>query len=108
MNYRIFAKDKTGTVLAEASSKDVIELESAWYFSPEQVDMSCLKISKREYHCPYKGTAHWVDLILPDKQAKNVGWVYQTPMYGYEHIAGRIAFYDRETSNTFAKAPAES
>lgn len=35
--------------------------------------------------------------------AKNIAWVYEEPMAGYEHIAGHIAFYGRETSATISE-----
>lgn len=91
-------------ILARGTDADgsVILLENNWYFAPEAVDMTYLKLTDRTYTCPYKGVCLWVDLDAPDMKAKNIGWVYPQPKPDYERIKDRIAFYARETAGTVA------
>lgn len=103
MQYIIRAKDAANTIIAQADATEVVFLEGGWYFAAHSLNMRYLRVSDREYFCPYKGMAHWVDLVLPDLQARSMGWVYQEPMHRFESIAGRIAFFGRETSATLAE-----
>lgn len=96
----IRAKNDEQTQLACCDDARIVE--RAWYYSPDKVDMRYLTKSERTYNCPYKGIAHWYDLDAPGITAQNVAWVYEQPMQGFEHIAGRIAFHERETSATRA------
>lgn len=100
----IKAKNDSATILAKSlDSKKVILLEGNWYYDAAQVNLTYLKKTDRIYRCPYKGLAYWYDLEAPNISARNIAWVYEEPMTGYEHIAGRIAFYSRETSATFSE-----
>ena len=94
------AKNEEQTVLACCG--DVKVVENAWYYDPNKVETQYLKKTERTYNCPYKGVAHWYDLEAPGVSGKNVAWVYEHPSTGFEHIAGLIAFYERETSMTTA------
>lgn len=104
MSLQIRAKHDPGITLADSQrgADKVSIVEGGWYFHPNMVDMTHIEISDRLYNCPYKGVARWVDLITPTKTARNIGWVYEDPKHGFEHIAGLIAFYGRETSATIA------
>lgn len=92
------------TVIAQGSPADesAIVYEGNWYFRPEQVDMTYLRVTERTYTCPYKGVCFWVDLESPELKAQNIGWVYPNPMPGHEVIKDRIAFYARDTQGTIA------
>jgi uncharacterized protein (DUF427 family) len=92
----------TNDILARASA-DVREVEGAWYFAADQVDMTHLHITQRTYTCPYKGVCYWIDLDAAHTRAQNVGWVYFDPKPGYEYIKGKIAFYARSTAGTEAQ-----
>lgn len=80
----------------------VFLLEDNWYFDPSAVDMTYLKVTERKYTCPYKGVCFWVDLEMPGLKARNIAWIYDNPMAGYERIKNRIGFYSRETNGTVA------
>lgn len=92
----------TEQTIAASDDNGVVKLEGNWYFAPESVDMTKLKITTRTYTCPYKGTCYWIDLDTPEAKAQNVAWVYQTPKPDYEMIKDRIGFYARSTSSTLA------
>jgi len=97
-------KDRNNdNIIAEAQDDDeksIIFLEGSWYFQPDLVDMTHLIKTKRTYNCPYKGICYWIDLDSPETQARNIAFVYEEPLDGYERIKGRIAFYGRATSGT--------
>lgn len=98
-------KDRnTGEVIASGSEEDntALTLEGCWYFTPENVDMTYMIETDRTYNCPYKGICYWFDLDSGETQGRNIAFVYKKPMENYEHIAGRIAFYSRDTSATLA------
>ncbi len=71
---------------------DVILLEGAFYFAPEQVKRDHLIISERTYTCPYKGKCYWVDLQGPNNVIRDVGWVYYAPTPDYEYIRDKFGF----------------
>ena len=104
MAVAIKLKDDNATVIAQSTGNEAaLLLEGSWYFSAEQVDFTYLKKTDHIYKCPYKGIAHWYNLEAPNMSAKNIAWVYENPQDGYEHIAGRIGFYERETSVTVSE-----
>lgn len=104
MAISVIAKDNNATVLATAvNPDDAILFENSWYFLPELVDMTYLHISERTYNCPYKGICYWIDLIMPEVEARNIAFIYDDPLPGYSFIARRIAFYARETIGTIVQ-----
>ena len=100
----IRAKNEAQDIVA--CCEDVVVAEGNWYFKPDKVNMQYLTKTDRIYNCPYKGVAYWYDFNAPDIHAENVAWIYETPKSGWDHIAGRIAFYARETSATVASTEA--
>ncbi len=100
----IIEQKGSGRLIAQGSPAEDTALlyEGNWYFNPDQVDMTHLKITERTYTCPYKGVCFWIDLEAPELTARNVAWVYNHPMTGHEIIRNRIGFYARETAGTVA------
>ncbi|MCU0496003.1 MAG: DUF427 domain-containing protein [Anaerolineae bacterium] len=98
----LITEKNSDQVIASGSEEDntALILENNWYFAPDQVNMSPLKITDRTYTCPYKGVCFWVDLETPTVRARNIGWIYRNPNSGYEQIKNWIGFYSRETSGT--------
>lgn len=95
---------QTNEIIAQGREEDgdVLTLEGCWYFKPELVNQDMLTITERTYTCPYKGVCNWVDITTDAGTVKEIGFVYLLPKSGYEPIAGRIAFYGRDTSATIA------
>ena len=92
----------SGTVLASGVLGETVQmLEGSWYFAPESVDRTHLRVSTRIYTCPYKGICHWIDLNTPHVRAQSVAWVYENPKVGYELIKGHIGFSNNELQNAF-------
>jgi uncharacterized protein (DUF427 family) len=95
----------SGEIIAEGNVNETTQwLEGNWYFAPEVVDMTRLKISNRTYTCPYKGVCFWVDLETGGETIRNVGWVYPDPKPSFAFIKDRIAFYGRDTAGTVIDA----
>jgi uncharacterized protein (DUF427 family) len=92
-----------GTLIASGTHESIHELEGSWYFPPEAVNTSLLRITKRTYNCPYKGVCYWVDLESPRGRAQNIAWVYMHPKPGYDMIRGMFGFYDHDTAGTTAQ-----
>ena len=103
MAHTIRQRDTARLITAgDEDNGTMIVLEGCWYFDPEVVDMTHLTVTERTYTCPYKGVCYWIDLDSPALQARNIGFVYHHPLAEYQNIAGRIAFYGRDTSGTIA------
>lgn len=105
MSNFVVKERQSGRGIAHGNTADhsAVKLEGNWYFTPENVDMTHLRITNRTYTCPYKGVCFWVDLETPEgTKAQNVGWVYNDPKRGYEMIKDKIGFYARDTSGTIS------
>jgi uncharacterized protein (DUF427 family) len=96
----IIQERASGGVIASGTEEQVQEFEGHWYFAPDAVDMSHLRVTERTYTCPYKGVCQWVDLESPHGRARNIGWVYLNPKPGYEFIRGQFGFYEHDTAGT--------
>lgn len=92
-----------GTVIASGVEDQTVTIfEGHWYFSPEVVNMTHLRVTERTYTCPYKGVCYWVDLVSPEITTKNIGWVYRHPLPDYQFIKDQFGFYARDTNGTTA------
>ena len=43
--------------------------------------------------CEWKGQASYWDVVVGERREPSVGWSYETPAPGYEHLAGAVGFY---------------
>jgi uncharacterized protein (DUF427 family) len=43
--------------------------------------------------CEWKGEATYWDAVVDGRRVPAVGWSYERPTPGYEHLAGAVAFY---------------
>ena len=43
--------------------------------------------------CEWKGEATYWDAVVDGRRIPAVGWSYEHPTPGYEHLAGAVAFY---------------
>jgi uncharacterized protein (DUF427 family) len=100
----IIKQKNNNQVIAQGGPSDgsALLFEGNWYFAPDHIDMTHLKVTERTYTCPYKGVCFWVDLDAPDLKAQNIAWVYNDPKPGYEMIKDKFGFYARDTAGTIA------
>ncbi len=80
-----------GKVIAE-SDKTVV-VEGNRYFPPESVKKEHLKDSKTTSVCPWKGTAHYYDLVVEGETNKDAAWHYPEPSEAASKIKGYVAFW---------------
>ncbi|WP_040337089.1 DUF427 domain-containing protein [Candidatus Blastococcus massiliensis] len=43
--------------------------------------------------CEWKGAATYWDAVVDGRRVASIGWSYEQPTTGFEHLAGAIAFY---------------
>ncbi|MBT4487997.1 MAG: DUF427 domain-containing protein, partial [Rhodospirillaceae bacterium] len=86
-----------GAVLADSAKALVMHetgLPSYHYFPPNDVKEGLLQPSQRRTFCPFKGTASYWHLDLPDGRIENAAFSYETPFNQVREVAGYIAFLD--------------
>ncbi|MDA1098259.1 MAG: DUF427 domain-containing protein [Proteobacteria bacterium] len=86
-----------GLILAESAKALVMHetgLTSYHYFPREDVAEGVLQPSDRRTFCPFKGTASYWHLTLPDGRIENAAFSYETPFPEVAAIAGHVAFFD--------------
>lgn len=81
-----------GTVLAE--SEATVEVEGNHYFPPESVQMKYLEGSEHHTHCPWKGEAHYYDVVVDGKRNENAAWYYPQTKPLANKIQGHLAFWN--------------
>ena len=62
------------------------------YFPREDIAMTFLDTSAKQYHCPRKGDATYYSIIAKSGAIPDAAWSYDTPLPQAEAIAGHIAF----------------
>ncbi len=80
-----------GTVLAE--SDQCVEVEGNQYFPPESIKREYFQPSDTTSVCPWKGTAHYYNILVNAKPNPDAGWYYPEPKEAAQHIRDRVAFW---------------
>lgn len=80
-----------GRVVAESDRTLVIE--GNHYFPPESVDKRFLRESRRRSTCPWKGEAHYYDLVADEDRSRNAAWAYAQPKQAAAQIKDHVAFW---------------
>lgn len=80
-----------GTVVAESDACVVVEGNQ--YFPAESVHPDHLRPSTTTSVCPWKGTAHYHDVVVGDRVNKDAAWYYPEPKAAAAEIKDRIAFW---------------
>ena len=79
------------TIIAE--SDDWIELENNIYFPLSGVQQQYLVPSATTTVCPWKGIAHYYDVVVDDSVNKDAAWYYPEPKAAAENIKNHVAFW---------------
>jgi uncharacterized protein (DUF427 family) len=82
-----------GQVIAEAGEDDIELLEGNVYFPRSAVREEFLQESDKTTRCPWKGTAHYYDVVVDGRQNRNAAWYYPQTTPEARQIADRIAFW---------------
>ena len=80
-----------GKVLAE--SNKTIEVEGNQYFPPDSLKKEYFKKSEYRTTCPWKGLAHYYNIIVDEKLNKDAAWYYPKPKEAAKNIANYVAFW---------------
>ncbi len=83
-----------GTVIAE-SDKTII-VENNHYFPPESVKANLLQDSETHTTCPWKGLAHYKDIVSDGEVNSDAAWYYPEPREAAERlgIKNYLAFWN--------------
>jgi uncharacterized protein (DUF427 family) len=81
------ADTRRALTLHEASYRPV------QYIPRADVDMTALKRSAHETHCPYKGDAGYYSIEVDGRRAENAVWTYEKPFAAVAEIKDHLAFY---------------
>ncbi len=80
-----------GVVIAE--SEEPITIEGNLYFPPDSVKMEFLTKSETTSRCPWKGLAHYYNIVVNDKTLPDGGWYYPEPNPAAAEIKDHVAFW---------------
>ncbi len=79
------------TTLAE--SKQTEQVEGNHYFPAESVQREYLQPSDHTTTCPWKGTAHYYDVVVNGEKNENAAWYYPEPKEAAANIKQHVAFW---------------
>ena len=80
-----------GCVIAE--SDDVLVVEGDCYFPEEALDRALVAPSATTTICPWKGTAHYLTIVVDGQENPDACWFYPEPKPAASQIKGRVAFW---------------
>ncbi len=76
-----------------AESDETVVVEGNHYFAPSSVKQEFLRNNASTTVCPWKGTAHYYDVVVGEKVNSGAAWYYPAPKQAAQEIQGRIAFW---------------
>ena len=80
-----------GVVVAE--SDDIVTVEGNAYFPAASLGADFVRPSETRTICPWKGEAHYYDLVVDGQVNPGAVWFYPSPKPAAAEIAGRVAFW---------------
>jgi uncharacterized protein (DUF427 family) len=80
-----------GMVIAE--SDKTIVIEGNHYFPSERVHREWLEPSSHQTTCPWKGQAHYYDVVVGGARNASAAWYYPAPKDAARDITGYVAFW---------------
>lgn len=86
------------TVLAD--SDDTVVVEGNHYFPPESLSKEHLEPSDHRTTCPWKGEAHYYDVVTNGDRKEDAAWYYPDPSEKASEIEDHVAFYTTEVEVT--------
>jgi uncharacterized protein (DUF427 family) len=84
---RVIANTGRALTLKEAGYKPV------FYIPRADADMSLLKHTDHQTHCPYKGDASYFSIVTDGRSTENAVWSYEKPFPAVGEIREYLAFY---------------
>ncbi len=76
-----------------AESKETVLVEGNTYFPPSGVKKEYLVETDYRTQCPWKGEAHYFNIVVGDEINRTAAWSYPEPKEKAKHIKGYFAFW---------------
>lgn len=76
-----------------AKSVDTVVVEGNQYFPPDSLNEECFEKSNHRTTCPWKGEAHYYDVVENGSREENAAWYYPDPSHAASEIEDHVAFY---------------
>jgi uncharacterized protein (DUF427 family) len=76
-----------------AESDETIVIESNHYFPRESITSQYFIESSKRTHCPWKGEASYLTLVLDGEMNQDAAWYYPNPKEAAKEITGMVAFW---------------
>jgi uncharacterized protein (DUF427 family) len=80
------------TVLAE--SDRTVQVEGNAYFPAESLNTEYFKESSTTSRCPWKGLAHYYDVVVDGTTNSDAAWYYPEPSDAAKEIRDHVAFWN--------------
>lgn len=80
-----------GKIVAE--SDDTVVVEGNHYFPRSALASALVSPSETTSYCPWKGTAHYLNLVVGGKTNADAVWYYPQPKPAASQIEDRVAFW---------------
>ncbi|MGD9056295.1 MAG: DUF427 domain-containing protein [Desulfobacterales bacterium] len=76
-----------------AQSDQTIVIEGNHYFPPESIKNEYFQKSDKHTVCPWKGQAHYFNIVIGDDVERDAAWYYPEPKDEARQIKNYVAFY---------------
>ena len=80
-----------GQVIAESEATVVVE--GNHYFPRASLAEEFFAVSETTSFCPWKGTAHYLNVVVNGETETDAAWYYPDPKPAAAEIKGRVAFW---------------
>jgi uncharacterized protein (DUF427 family) len=80
-----------GQVVAETAKYESVE--GNVYFPPGSVKREYFTPSATTTRCPWKGIAHYYNVVVNGKENKDAAWYYPDPSDAAKNIKDHVAFW---------------
>jgi uncharacterized protein (DUF427 family) len=80
-----------GRVIAESATFE--EVEGNIYFPPDGLKRDYFRESATRTRCPWKGEAHYADLLVDGEWNRDAAWFYPSPEPAAARIKDHVAFW---------------
>jgi uncharacterized protein (DUF427 family) len=80
-----------GVTVAQSDVFEVVE--GNVYFPPQALDRAYVQPSAKTTVCPWKGVAHYYDLVVDGKTNPGAVWYYPDPKPEAAQIKDHVAFW---------------
>lgn len=103
-SHKLVRVEFAGEVVAE-TTRALRVLETShppvYYIPPEDVRSEVLRPSRRRTWCEFKGEAHYYDLVVGGREAKEAAWYYPDPNARFAAIRDHVAFYPGRVDDAY-------